>query len=182
MKSRDIALTALFAALTAICAQITVPLPLVPITLQTLAVIMSGLLLGPALGALSQLVYILLGAAGLPVFAGFTGGASALVGPTGGFLVAFIPAAAIAGALGRSSRDRGYWRFAFAALAATAAVYAVGLPWLMSVAHLSMATALKVGLLPFIPGDTAKLLLAAYLSRLIRARLLPLEAGRPRSS
>ena len=91
----DLARTGLFSALIVICTWITVPLPSgVPLTLQTFAVALSGFLLGPAYGTLAAVVFLLLGAAGLPVFSGFTGGVGRFVGPTGGFLWGFLPLAA----------------------------------------------------------------------------------------
>lgn len=169
MKTRHIALVALFAALTAVCAQIALPLPFVPITLQTFAVILSGLLIGPGPGALSQLVYLLLGAAGLPVFAGFQGGAAALVGPHGGYLWGFVVAAFVAGSVGRDS-TAGLGRLTAAALSAALVVYAVGLPWLAAAVHLPLGAAVIAGMLPFLPGDAAKAVFAAYLARAIRRR------------
>lgn len=169
LKTRRIASVALLAALTAVCAQVVIPLPLVPITLQTFAVILSGLLLGPGGGALSQLVYLCLGAAGLPVFAGFQGGVAALVGPHGGYLWGFVAAALVAGFIGSDS-TAGLGRLIAAALVAALAVYAVGLPWLAAAAHLPLGAAFTAGMLPFLPGDAAKAVFAAYLARAIRRR------------
>ena len=88
---------ALMAAVTAVAAQIAVPIPPVPFTLQVLAVILSGLLLGPRYGALAQAIYVLVGAVGVPVFAEFSGGLGVILGPTGGYLVSYPIAAAVAG-------------------------------------------------------------------------------------
>ncbi len=183
LKTQRIALVALFAALTAVCAQITVPLPLVPITLQTFAVIMSGLLLGPGLGALTQLVYLLLGAVGLPVFAGFHAGPASLVGPSGGYLWGFVAAAFIAGLVSRDP-EVSLGRLTVAALAATLVVYAVGLPWLAAVAHLPFSAAIEVGLVPFLPGDAAKVALTIYLAWALRRRGVGGQAqtGKPSGS
>ncbi len=89
--------TALMAAVTAVAAQIAVPIFPVPFTLQVLAVVLSGLLLGPRYGALAQAIYLLVGAIGVPVFAEFRGGLGVLLGPTGGYLLSYPLAAAIAG-------------------------------------------------------------------------------------
>src|SRR5918997_4341816 len=96
---------ALMAAVTAVAAQISVPLFAVPFTLQVLAVILSGLLLGPRYGALSQAIYLLVGAVGVPVFAPFLGGLAVILGPTGGYLVSYPVAAAVAGLAARTARD-----------------------------------------------------------------------------
>src|SRR5829696_7645933 len=90
------------AAVTAAAAQITIPLSPVPFTLQVLAVILSGLLLGVRHGALAQAVYVLVGAIGVPVFAGFKGGLGILLGPTGGYLISYPIAAAVAGLAARA--------------------------------------------------------------------------------
>src|SRR5918992_6384960 len=101
---------ALMAAVTAMAAQITVPIEPVPFTFQVLAVILSGLLLGPRYGALAQAIYVLVGAVGVPVFAGFRGGLGIVFGDTGGYLLSYPLAAAVAGlaayAVARSSRRR----------------------------------------------------------------------------
>ncbi len=99
LKTRDMVLVALFAALTAIGGWLSFPLPFspVPITLQVLFVLLAGALLGPMRGALSQIIYVLIGAIGLPVFAQFSGGIGILVGPTGGYLIGFIVAAFLVG-------------------------------------------------------------------------------------
>ena len=90
LKTRDLTLIALFAALIAICAWLTVPMPDVPFTMQTFGVFAALLLLGGKRGTLSILLYLLLGAAGLPVFSGFRGGIGSLLGTTGGYLVGFF--------------------------------------------------------------------------------------------
>ncbi len=93
MRAFDVALTALFAALTAVGAHVYVPLPLVPVTLQTLFVYLAGAFSGGGRGALSQLAYVLMGLAGLPVFAEGMSGFGVLLGPTGGYLMGFIAGA-----------------------------------------------------------------------------------------
>ncbi|KUK16848.1 biotin transporter BioY, partial [Thermococcus sibiricus] len=97
MEAREITYAALFAALTAVGAQIAIPLGTVPITLQVLFVLLSGLILGAKLGFLSQIVYLFMGAIGLPVFANFSGGLAYIYGPTGGYLISFPLAAFLAG-------------------------------------------------------------------------------------
>src|ERR687897_3048574 len=99
--------SALMAAVTAVAAQIAVPLPFspVPFTLQVLAVILSGLLLGPRYGALAQAIYLLIGAVGVPVFAQFKGGLGVLLGPTGGYLLSYPIAAAVAGFAAYAARN-----------------------------------------------------------------------------
>ena len=96
-KSKDLSLVALFAALTAVGGFISIPFYPVPLTLQVFFVLLSGTILGKKLGALSQIIYLGIGAIGAPVFHNFTGGMGILLGPTGGFLIGFIPGAYMAG-------------------------------------------------------------------------------------
>lgn len=162
---------ALFAALTAVGAYLSIPMVPVPMVLQNMVVFLAGLLLGPRWGAASVGLYLLAGACGLPVFAGATGGIGRFAGPTGGFLLGYLPAVAavgwIAGARGGIGRD-------VAAMAAGAAVlYACGIPWLAGVTGLPLERAAAVGLLPFLPGDAVKIAAAALIARSAR----PLLAG-----
>jgi biotin transport system substrate-specific component len=157
-------LAALFAALTAVGAQIQTPLPFspVPIVLSNFFAILSGLVLGPRLGVTSQVVYLLLGAAGVPVFAGMHGGLQVLAGPTGGYLIGFVLAAAAAGALRGPRPDT---RRAFiAAAVAGAVIYLPGIPYLAASTGMGIRRALLVGMLPFLPGDAAKVVIAGIIA------------------
>ncbi len=165
---RSAALMLSGAALVAVCAQISVPLTPVPLTLQTLAVLLVGAALGSRQGAGALLMYLGAGAAGLPVFAG--GAASLLSARTGGltptlgYLIGFVLAAGVVGWLcERFAADRTPWGTALAMLAGNAVIYAVGLPVLGLLLHLSGPTLLSAGLTPFLPGDALKLALAAAL-------------------
>lgn len=153
------------AVLTAVAAQVRIPLPFspVPITLQTLVVILAGMTLGARSGALSQVLYVALGVIGLPMFAG---GAGALAGPTGGYIVGFILAAAIAGAMARRRDDTMGLALAFAA--GMIAIYTCGTLWLSALTHQPLATALALGVLPFLAGDALKLVAAVGMARLYR--------------
>ena len=107
-SAKTLALCALFTALVAVCSQITIPLPLIPINLALFAVYLAGALLGPWRGALSLLVYLLLAAVGVPVMAGFRGGLGNLVGNTGGYVVGYIFAAFLTGLLVQKLGDS-FW-------------------------------------------------------------------------
>ncbi|MGE5590457.1 MAG: biotin transporter BioY [Bacillota bacterium] len=178
MRLRQLTQASLLAALTAVSALVTVPLGPVPFTLQSLVVPLSGALLGPAGGFFSQVVYLLLGFAGLPVFAGFASGVGVLARPTGGFLLSFPLAAATAGwltaRLARGARPA-FWRILGAMLVADAVVFAVGLPWLAyslgpaAGKPFSLLRAAELGLLPFLLTDLFKLTAAAGLA----VRLMP---------
>lgn len=163
-----------------LAAQIAVPLPFspVPVTGQTLAVFIVGAALGARLGALSVGLYVLEGLIGLPVFAGGASGIARLAGPTGGYLVGFIVAAALVGALAERGWDRRASACALAMLGGLAVIYVVGLTWL---ARFPLQTGLlEAGLLPFLVGDAYKLIVAALgvsaAARTVVARNL---SGRP---
>lgn len=150
----------------AAAAHVAVPLWFtpVPLTLQPLAVLGVGLALGPVGGFLAMLAYLAEGAMGLPVFQPLgPGGWAQLFGATGGFLLAYPLVAAIAGALSRALQGR-VPRFAaamVACVAATVVLFACGAGWLMSVAHLSGAQAWTAGVLPFLPGEAVKIVVAS---------------------
>ncbi len=154
-----------FSLFLALCAQISFHLPFtpVPITLQTLAVLLTGAALGSRRGALAMLVYLAEGACGLPVFSGGTSGLVALFGYTGGYLWAFPIAAFVVGLLCERGLDRRLLTSALAMLPGTLIIYAIGVSWLAIALHISFAKALVFGLVPFIPGDLLKLIIAAAL-------------------
>lgn len=165
---RGMAYASMLGALTAVGAYIMIPLPPVPITMQTLFVNLAGALLGGYLGALSQVVYILLGVIGLPVFAGGKAGAGILIGPTGGYLIGFVVGAFVIGKLTALRREPGLFWLMGAMTVGIAIVYGLGLVQLMIVAKLSFAKAVAVGLLPPLPGDVAKIVVAAFICRKVR--------------
>jgi len=155
-------------ALTVLAAQVSVPLPFtpVPFTFQPMLVLLGGAALGARLGAASQVLYLALGIAGLPVFAAspiLPQGALRLLGPTGGYLMAYPLAAFVAGALAERGFGRSYWS-SFAAMAAgLAIIFTSGVLWLGTVAAPApgVAGALQAGFVPFIGADLIKLALAA---------------------
>lgn len=166
-------LTALFAALSGVLAQVHIPLPFtpVPVTLQTAAPMLAGLLLGPRYGALSQVIYLALGLVGAPVFAGGQAGPGVLLGPTGGYLAGHILGAWLTGLLSHMLPGRPLPRFAAAAaLGGVAAIYLTGVSWLAHTLDLSWSGAVAAGVLPFIPGDLLKVVVTALLAeRLVAA-------------
>ena len=169
---RGMTYASMFGALTALGAYIMIPLPPVPITLQTLFVLLAGALLGGYLGALSQVVYILLGIIGLPVFSGGKAGFGVLVGPTGGYLIGFVAGALLIGKLTSLKRDPGLLWLMGSMLAGIAVVYTLGIAQLMFIAKLNFIKAISVGLLPPLPGDIIKIVVAALICRKIRARII----------
>jgi biotin transport system substrate-specific component len=147
------------------CAQVRIPLPFtpVPITGQTLGVLLAGALLGSRYGTAVVAAYVVQGLIGLPVFAGWKGGVAALLGPTGGYILGFIPAAFVVGWL----FERGWHGKLTLTIAAfivgNATIYAFGLPWLAF--FVGWHQILQMGLLPFLPGDLLKLMVAVFVTR-----------------
>lgn len=180
---RTMTRTALMAAVTAVSSQIAIPLFPVPFTLQVFAVVLTGLLLGPRHGALAMAIYLLVGAVGVPVFAGFKGGLGIIFGPTGGYLVSYPLAAAIAGlaahavanAAARTLRRRALTLSVIAGTAALLVIYAVGMTWLVIVAQLPMLVALAQGVLPFVAFDLVKVGLAALVAVAAAPAIAPLR-------
>lgn len=168
---RGMVYASLFGALTAVGAYIIIPLPPVPITLQTLFLGLAGTLLGGRLGALSQVVYLLLGIIGLPVFAGGKAGLGVLFGPTGGYLIGFIAAAFVIGKLTALKVRPGFLWLCLSLVAGMVVLYALGVLQLAVVARLTPMKALVVGALPFLPGDGIKIVLTAWIALRLRERL-----------
>ncbi|MBT1677206.1 biotin transporter BioY [Curtobacterium aurantiacum] len=162
----DAALVAGGALFTAAMAQLEVPMWPVPITGQTLAVVLVGATLGARRGMLSLLVYAVAGLAGAPFFADMQGGLQALALPSFGYVIGFIPAAGLVGWLARRNWDRNVGRAAVAMLLASAIPFVTGLPYLaMALGQLGapndLQSVLAAGLYPFIVGGIAKALIAA---------------------
>ncbi len=166
-KTIHLVLCAFFAALTAVSAQIAIPIGPVPISLATFSVFMTGALLGGRLGAVSQAAYVLLGAAGVPVFAGFKGGLGALFGPTGGYIAGYILAAWLIGSLAERSGNKP-WGLLSAMLAGFFAYMIPGTGWFMFITQNGLAEALMICVVPFLPGDALKMILAAALACRLR--------------
>lgn len=166
---------AAFVVAMSLAAQVAVPLPWtrVPMTLQPLIMVLSGALLGPRPGAGSMALYVLVGAAGAPVFAGGGAGLPWLLGPTGGYLFAMPAAAWATGMLARAGA--GPVRVLLGLLAGLAVVYAGGVSWLFVLTGQGMAALLAEGVLPFVVGDLTKVALAFVLVRSVGAGRL----GRP---
>ncbi|HEY2434296.1 MAG TPA: biotin transporter BioY [Vicinamibacterales bacterium] len=148
-------------------AQVSIPLPFtpVPFTLQPMVVLLAGAALGPRLGMASQILYLMAGIAGLPVFSAspvLPQGFLRLLGPTGGFLMSYPFAAFVAGALAGRGFDRRYLTSVLAMAAGLALIFACGVGWLaFGVPHLGVSAAVATGLTPFLPADVIKILLAA---------------------
>ncbi|WP_242089968.1 biotin transporter BioY [Curtobacterium sp. DN_7.5] len=154
------------ALLTAGAAQVSVPLWPVPITGQTLAVLLVGSALGARRGALSMVLYVLLGLVGLPVFADGASGAGVLLGPSGGYLLGFVAAAALVGRVAERFGDRRFTAALLSFALGTVATFAVGMVWLAVALGLDLRHTLEYGLYPFVLGGLAKALVGAGVTSL----------------
>ena len=161
---RQMTLISLFATLTAVGAFISIPLYPVPLTLQTLFTLLAAMVLGSVMGALSQIIYVLLGVIGLPVFAGFKAGIGILFGPTGGFLLGFIISAYVIGKIIELKNEKNIFYYLFAGIMGTIILYIVGITQLSLVTGIGIKKAITVGMLPFLPGDILKIIAASFIA------------------
>ena len=171
MNTRDMVYIALFACLMAICAWISIP-GQIPFTLQTMGVFLAVGLLGGKRGTLAVLVYILMGAVGLPVFSGMSGGIGKLLGMTGGYIVGFLFSALIMWAM-ETLLGKKLWVLGLSMVAGLIACYAFGTGWFMAV-YLNSKGAITLGavlgmcVLPYIIPDLIKIALALVLTKILR--------------
>ncbi len=168
--TRRLVFCALFTALIVVFSQLQIPIGPVPISLATLGVMLCGLLLGWRLGALAVGAYILLGAVGVPVFAGFQGGVGRLVGPTGGYIAGYLFYALLAGLAVPRLQERFFGR-CILLLLGTAVCYGLGTVWFMHTAGRTFWESLSLCVIPFLPGDAAKIALASFLTQRMRKAL-----------
>jgi biotin transport system substrate-specific component len=166
---RRVVLVVAGTALLTLSAKVNVPLPYVPMTLQTLAVLVIGAAFGSKLGAATVLAYLLEGAAGLPVFAGPVGGLTPMIGPTGGFLAGFVVAAFMTGWLSERGWDRSMPALFVAMGIGHVIILAAGFSWLAFGLHLGVEKAWLVGVVPFIAGSLVKNALGTMLMPALHA-------------
>lgn len=175
-RTHEMVKAAMFTALLCVIAPFTVPIGPIPVSLATFAVYLAGAVLGWKYGCASVICYLLSGMCGIPVFSGFSAGAAKLAGPTGGFLIGYIPCVLITGLAAdavRKSERRGpvislVWRIV-GMLAGTAACYLCGLVWYTTLTGQSFREGLAVCVIPFLAGDSIKIGCAAALSEAVRA-------------
>ena len=162
---------AFFILATALGAYVRIPVPgtPVPITLQTFFVVLSGAALGKRLGILSQAGYIFLGALGFPVFQGYSFGIAHIFGPTGGYLAGFMAASYITGKM-LENKNAGLLKIIASFATGNAALYTLGVLWLMLIYRISIINAVAIGVLPFVAVEAAKIFIAAFIYRKIADR------------
>ncbi len=176
LSIKDMTQIGIFTALTAVGAFISIPLGPVPITLQTLFVLLSGLILGSKKALLSQIVYVLLGLIGLPIFAGFSGGLQTVLKPSFGFMIGFIVAAYVIGKLTEKNQYT-VNKMIFSVLVGSIIIYAIGIPYMYYILNgvlskgLNIIQVLKLGMFLFVPGDILKAAVAVLLSSKLQGKL-----------
>ena len=156
MNIRQMTLISLFAALTAVGAFISIPLYPVPLTLQTLFTLLAAMTLESVMGASSQLIYVLLGVIGLPVFAGFKAGI--------GILFGFIISAYVIGRIIETIKEKNIFYYLLAGLIGTIIIYIIGVTQLSLITGIGIKKAIAVGMLPFLPGDILKIIAASFIA------------------
>ena len=167
---QQIAMIAVMTAVTCVLAPLSVPIGPVPISLTNLVIYFSLFILGTKKGTISYLIYLLIGLVGIPVFSGFTSGPGKLFGPTGGYLIGFIPLALIAGYFINHFHNKKALSF-LGMILGTAVCYALGTTWLAIQAHMGFQAALMADVVPFLPGDFIKMILALLIAPQIRKQL-----------
>lgn len=173
---RDICYSGLFAAVIAIMAQISIPMPGgVPMTMQTFAITLAAVVLGAKLSTVSSVIYLLLGAVGVPVLANFSGGFDKFIGPTGGFLISFPLMAFIIG-WGADHRHAFRGAYVLALIIGTIANYVVGTAMFCVLMNSSIAAGVTACVLPFIPTAVIKAVLATVIGFLVRKRIPGIKA------
>ncbi len=159
--------TALFVALTACGAFIAIPIGPIPIVLQNMFVLLAGLILGPVWGLGCMAIYLFIGLAGLPVFAGGTAGIGKLFGPTGGYLLGYLPAAWATGLISKTLKQTRTGDL-IALITGSLIVYAAGVPWLKFAFAMPWSKAFAAGMYPFLIGDALKVVAALLIAQKIR--------------
>lgn len=169
MKIRNMVFTALFAAVICAAAPFIIILPFspVPLSLATFVIYIAAVSVNWKTGMLAVVLYLLIGMIGLPVFSGFNGGLQKLAGPTGGFLIGYIPCTLIIGLI-VDRYDNKKWLYPVSMILGTAALYACGTVWIMVSLKYTLTAALMACVVPFLIGDAAKIVLASVIAPILR--------------
>lgn len=174
LSTRQLAIIGVMTAVICIVAPFSIPIGVVPLSLSLFAIYLALYVLGMKRGTIAVLVYLCIGLAGLPVFSDFSGGPAKLFGPTGGYLIGYIPLAVIAGYFIDKYAEK--WLLClFGMVLGTAVCYLLGTLWLAFLADMDLKKALAIGVFPFIPGDLIKMAAAAFLGSKLRRQLKKAE-------
>lgn len=168
MKTKDMTLTAVMAALICIAGPLTVPIGPVPLSLATFAVYLAGAVLGPRRGTAAAGLYLLIGILGVPVFSGFSGGFQKLAGVTGGYLAGYLPCAFLTGIGAEKAAGKGKALLPAMMAAGTLVLYLTGTAWFMIQTGRTAGSALSLCVVPFLPGDALKIAAASLLTIPVR--------------
>lgn len=177
LSIKEMVLISLFTSLTAIGAFLSIPIGEIPITLQSMFTLLSGLLLGPKLGSISQGLYVLLGLIGIRVFANFSGGPQYIFKPNFGFLIGFIFASYIVGKMTHNKSSITFRRIFLSSIIGTFIIYLFGIPYMYFILNhvmgkeMGLLTVLKIGCLIFIPGDLVKAVVASFVAHKLVNRI-----------
>ena len=163
MKTKNLVANSIFAAIICLFSVVTVPIGAVPVTLSLFAVVVASIVLGAKNSAIAVLVYIFLGATGLPVFAGFGGGLSVIFGPTGGFILSYVPVCLIIGSVSHKSSKHLY----FSAFCALIVSYIMGTLWFCIVQSTTIASSVMVCVVPFVVFDIIKFVIALNIGKAV---------------
>ena len=168
MKTRDMTLIAVMAALICVAGPLTIPAGPIPLSLATFAVYMAGSVLGKKKGTIAVALYLAIGVIGVPVFSGFSGGFQKLAGVTGGYLVGYLPCAYLAGAGVEQREKTGWWFHVLMMAIGTILLYTVGTAVFMLHTGNALGSALSLCVIPFLPGDAVKIAATAFLTVPVR--------------
>ena len=171
MKTKDLTLTAVMAALLCLAGPMSLSIGPVPLSLASFAVYLAGAVLGPRRGAAAVGIYLLLGLIGIPVFSGFSGGFQKLAGVTGGYLAGYLPCALLSGLGARRALSGKKALLPGGMILGTAVLYLIGTAWFLLQTGQTLAGALSLCVLPFLPGDAVKIAAASLLTPPLRKAL-----------
>lgn len=169
-KTKNMALIAVMTAVICILGPLSIPIGPVPISLGTLALYLTVYILGMKRSVIATVIYILIGLVGVPVFSGFSAGPAKLAGPTGGYIIGYIPMMIIAGIF-VDRHFKNYLLSIAGLILATAILYVIGTVWLAYSAGMTPGAAIAAGVLPFIPLDLVKILIAAFVGPILKTRI-----------
>ena len=172
MNVKDITIIPLMTALICIFSPFSIPIGLIPLSLSTFAVYLAAGILGARKGSAAVLIYILMGAIGLPVFSGFSGGIQKLFGVTGGFIIGYLPCVYISGYFITKAEEK-RWLYIIGIILGTIACYTIGTIWFMVQTSVNFLSAFTTCIFPFIPGDIIKIIASTSIIYPLRKALRP---------